>query len=234
MTDLGVDYLDLYLIHFPIAQPYVPIDQLYPPEWVNFDDKLTGGKPQMVRDFGVTYQQTYQAMEQLVKKGLVRNIGVCNVGTSDLAQILSYCEVKPAVLQVEMHPYNTQQKLLRFAREASIQVMAFSNLGPMSYVELQMASDDQSLLSKPAIQAIAQAHSKTAAQVLLRWGVQRGTVCIPKSSKVERLIENISVFDFNLSQEEMATINGFNTNTRFNDPGVFCEAAFGCYCPIYD
>jgi len=69
---------------------------------------------------------------------------------------------------------------------------------------------------------------------LLRWAVQRGTAAIPKSSKVERLIENISIFDFNLSVEEMGTISGLNQNRRFNDPGVFCEAAFGTFCPIYD
>lgn len=81
---------------------------------------------------------------------------------------------------------------------------------------------------------IAAKHNKTPAQVILRWGVQRGTCVIPKTSKVERLTENISLFDFVLSEEEMKTISGFDLNKRYNDPGVFCEAAFGTFCPIYD
>ena len=98
MADLGVDYLDLYLIHFPIAMPFVPIETLYPPEWVNFDEKLVKGKPRMLLDNGVSYQQTYQAMEELVREGLVRNIGICNVGTTMVRQVLSYATIKPAVL----------------------------------------------------------------------------------------------------------------------------------------
>ena len=82
--------------------------------------------------------------------------------------------------------------------------------------------------------ARARARNKSPAQVLLRWGVQRGTAVIPKSSKVERVIENISIFDFNLSQEEMGVIDGLNKDRRFNDPGVFCEAAFGTFHAIYD
>lgn len=173
-------------------------------------------------------------MEELVREGLVRNIGFCNVGTTMIRQVLSYAKIKPAVLQVEMHPYLTQEKLLRMARENGIQVMAFSNLGPISYVELGGATMEESILSLPSVQAIAAAHNKTPAQVLLRFAVQRGTVAIPKSSKVERLVENISIFDFNLSPEEMATLAALNKNKRFNDPGDFCEAAFGCYCPIYE
>lgn len=84
MSDLGVDYVDLYLIHFPIAQPYVPIETRYPPEWVH-DPSCEN--PKMELDNGVTYEQTWHAMEQLVKDGLVKNIGVCNLGTSMLRQL---------------------------------------------------------------------------------------------------------------------------------------------------
>lgn len=138
------------------------------------------------------------------------------------------------MLQVELHPYLTQEKLIRKARENGIQVMAFSNLASSSYVELSMAGADDSPLVLPQVTEIAARHSKTPAQVLLRWAVQRGTAAIPKSSKVERLIENISIFDFNLSHAEMASISSLNKHRRFNDPGVFAEAAFGTFCPIYD
>ena len=85
-------------------------------------------------------RDTWEAMETLVKEGLVKNIGLCNIGVAMLRDILQYCKVKPTVLQVEMHPYNTQEKLLRFCREKGVAVTAFSNLGAGSYVELGMAT----------------------------------------------------------------------------------------------
>ena len=133
-----------------------------------------------------------------------------------------------------MHPYLSQQKLLRMAREEGIQVMAFSNLASASYVELQMAGADEAPVNLPQVTEIAARHSKSAAQVLLRWAVQRGTVAIPKSSKLERLAENIALFDFALTEAEMGTIDSLNKNRRYNDPGVFAEAAFGTFCPIYE
>ena len=133
-----------------------------------------------------------------------------------------------------MHPYLTQQKLLRYAREEGIQVMAFSNLASASYVELQMAGADEAPVNLPQVAEIAARHSESAAQVLLRWAVQRGTVAIPKSSKLERLAENIALFDFALTEAEMGTLDSLNKNRRYNDPGVFAEKAFGTFCPIYE
>lgn len=109
MTDLGVDYLDLYLIHFPIALRYVSPEDSYPAEWVNMNTE--DGVPRMILDEGVTLRQTWEAMEKLVEKGLVRNVGLCNVGALALRQILNEARtVKPSVLQVEMHPLLTQKK----------------------------------------------------------------------------------------------------------------------------
>merc|ERR1712226_1692280 len=120
------------------------------------------------------------------------------------------------------------------AQDNGVAVMAYSNFGPISYVELQMASEDESILGKASVQEIATAHNKSPAQVLLRWAVQRGTTAIPKSSKVERLIENISVFDSELNEEQVATIDALNKNQRYNDPGNYVEKAFGCFCTIFD
>jgi len=100
LKDLGLQYLDLYLIHFPIATKFVPFETRYPAGW-NFTDK-----PGMEED-NVPYEETWRAMEELVKEGLVRNIGACNVGTSLLRDVLNYATIKPAVLQVELHPYLT-------------------------------------------------------------------------------------------------------------------------------
>lgn len=90
-------------------------------------------------------------MEQLVKDGLVKNIGVCNLGTSMLRQMLNYAEIKPAVLQVEMHPYNTQQSLLKFAKESGLQVMAFSNLASASYEEMSWTTPQEGVIVQPVV-----------------------------------------------------------------------------------
>ncbi len=120
------------------------------------------------------------------------------------------------------------------ARENGIQVMGFSNLASSSYVEIGGATAEENPQNLPAVKDIAQRHSKTPAQVLLRWGLQRGTAIIPKSSKMERIEENFALFDFNLSQAEVAVIDGLDRNRRYNDPGVYAEMAFGCYCPIFE
>lgn len=167
LQDLGLEYLDLYLIHFPIATKFVPMEERYPPEWI-FDPKVD--QPRMEED-NVPMQETWEAMEELVKDGLVKNIGVCNMGTSTIRDILTYAKIKPAVLQVELHPYNTQQKLLRFCKEKDIAVTGFSNLGAPSYFELDMAQQNESCLLEQVVKDIAKAHSKTPAQIVLKWAV---------------------------------------------------------------
>ena len=97
-----------------------------------------------------------------------------------------------------------------------------------------MADQTESVLEQSVVKAAAQNHGKTPAQVVLRWGVQRGTAIIPKTSKLERMTENLSLFDFELNEQEMADISALNINRRFNDPGHFCEAAFNRFHPIYD
>jgi diketogulonate reductase-like aldo/keto reductase len=102
LKDMKVDYLDLYIIHFPISLKYVDPEVRYPPEWIH-DPKAEN--PRMEPDHGVTYQETWQAMEELVKEGLVKNIGVSNVGTVKIIDVIKYAKIKPAILQVEMHPF---------------------------------------------------------------------------------------------------------------------------------
>jgi D-xylose reductase len=89
-------------------------------------------------------------------------------------------------------------------------------------------------LGNPTILRIASDVNRTPAQVVLRWGIQRGTAIVPKSSHIDRLRENIQLFDFQLTDQQMQRISGLDQNRRFNDPGVFCESAFGTYCPIYE
>jgi D-xylose reductase len=230
LSDLGLDYLDLYLIHFPISLKYVPIAERYPPEWI-FDPKAEQPAMEIAP---VPLADTWRAMETLVPAGLVRNIGVCNYNSALLHDLMAYASIKPAMLQIESHPYLTQQRLIRLAHNYDIAVTAFSPLGAGSYVELSMASDQDSVLQQAVVKDIANRVQRTPAQVVLRWGVQRGTSVIPKTSRLERLAENLAVFDFTLSSDDMAAISALNQNRRFNDPGAFCELAFGKFYPIYD
>ena len=230
MADLGLDYLDLYLVHFPIALRYVEFADRYPPEWI-YDP--AAAEPGMQLD-AVPLSETWGAMEQLVEAGIARQIGVCNYSASLLHDLMSYARIKPAMLQIESHPYLTQEAVLRTAQAYNIAVTAFSPLGSLSYVSLDMATANDSVLTEPVVMAAARRSGASAAQVVLRWGIQRGTAVIPKTSNPDRLIENITLSEFSLTGQEMQAISGLNQNRRFNDPGVFCELAFGTFHAIYD
>lgn len=230
LHDLQLDVLDLYLIHFPIALAYVPFTERYPAGWF-YDPKAP--HPTMKPD-PVPILETWQAMEELVTAGLVRDIGVCNFGVAVLRDLLASARIRPAVLQIESHPYLVQQKLIRFCQQEQIAATAFSPLGAQSYFSLNMAASHESVLSCDTIQRIATHHGRTPAQIVLRWGVQRGTAVVPKSTRAERLRENLHIFDFELSELEMQSINNLDQHRRFNDPGHFCESAFNTFFPIYE
>ncbi|MDE0887455.1 MAG: aldo/keto reductase [Myxococcota bacterium] len=230
LADLQLDYLDLYLMHFPIATRFVPFEARYPPEWVYDPEEA---KPRIEPD-SVPLLETWQAMEELVREGLVRDIGVCNFGTSLLRDLVNAADTPPAVLQVELHPYLCQQKLVRFCQESGIAVTGFSPLGAQSYFALNMAEADEAVIEQEAVCSIAGRLGRSPAQVVLRWGIQRGTSIVPKTSRPNRLRENLALFDFELTEADMAAINGLDRHRRFNDPGDFTEAAFNTYFPIYD
>ena len=230
LSDLRLDYLDLYLMHFPIALKYVPFETRYPAGWFDAPDEAS---PSMVAD-AVPLIETWEAMVECQAKGLIREVGVCNFGVSLLRDLMNCSTTPPAVLQIESHPYLTQEKLIRFCHESKIAVTAFSPLGAQSYFSLDMASSDEAVIDRDEVVAIAEAHGKTAAQVVLRWGVQRGTSVVVKSSHKKRTIENLGIFDFELSVDEMQAISALNCNRRFNDPGEFCESAFNTFFPIYE
>lgn len=230
LKDLRLSELDLYLIHFPIALQYVDFDTRYPPEWIA---DPAAENPVMAPD-AVPLSDTWGAMEELVHAGLVKEIGVCNYNTGLLHDLMAYSQIKPAMLQIESHPYLTQERLLRAAAQYDMAVTAFSPLGALSYLELNMADMGESVLEQAAVKEAAARVDRTSAQVVLRWGIQRGTAVIPKTSRVERLKENQLLFDFELNEAEMTAISALNRNRRFNDPGHFCEEAFGTFFPIYD
>lgn len=230
LRDLRLDYLDLYLVHFPIALEFVPFDLRYPPGW--FHDP--NADHPVMKPVRIPIAETWGAMEDLVRSGLVRRIGISNFGISLVRDLLASATIRPSVLQAELHPFLTQEMLLRYCREESIAVTAFSPLGALSYLSLGMAQPEESLLDAHEVREAAQRHGRTPAQILLRWGVQRGTAVIPKTANPQRLAENLAIFDFQLSDEEMKSIGALNRNRRFNDPGDFCERAFNTFFPIYE
>lgn len=169
---LGTDYVDLYLIHWPMPQ----------------QDK---------------YVDTYKALEQLYKDGRVRAIGVCNFEIEHLQRLLDECEVKPVLNQVECHPYFAQNKIKDFCVKHDIFVEAWSPLDQGGEV-----------LQDEDVKAIADAHGKTNAQVVLRWHLQNNTIVIPKSVTPSRIEENFNVFDFELSAEEVKVIDSLDRGAR--------------------
>lgn len=143
------------------------------------------------------YYAAYHALEDLYKEGKLRAIGISNFSAERMADITEFTEVKPAVNQVETHPYFQQGFLHSWMQRLGIQHEAWGPLGECRLIQL---------LRTPLLIEIAKRHNKTVAQVMLRWNVQRGIVVIPKTSHVERMKENIDIFDFQLSDEEMKAI----------------------------
>lgn len=234
LADLGLAYVDLYLIHFPIPLKHVPAETRYPAGWIH-----DPASPTMVFS-GVPLSSTWSAMSACVDKELALHIGVCNMTTGllrDLSASAAAAGARPIeVLQVELHPYLAQTNLLRYAKNAGIAVTAFSPLGAPSYVELGMATSADSALQEAVVARIAARVGATPGQVLIAWALHRGTAPIPKSSSAERIVENFGALAVvgKLTGEDVAEITALDKHRRFNDPGVFCEKAFNTFCPIYD
>ncbi|XP_066296645.1 aldo-keto reductase family 1 member B1-like [Branchiostoma lanceolatum] len=199
LTSLGLDYLDLYLIHWPMAfkrgAEFFPTDAEGKMMWED-----------------VHFTETWKALEACVESGLLKNIGLSNFNSKQIQAVIDVAKVKPAVLQVECHPYLNQKQLLQFAKEKGLVFTAYSPLG--SPDRPWAKPGDPSIMEDPKLKPIADKYGKSVAQVLLRWGVQRDTIVIPKSVTPARIQQNIRVFDFALTSEEMETIDGFNVPFR--------------------
>ena len=151
---------------------------------------------------GLLYVESWQAMERLKNEGLVKSIGVSNFHTHHLEQILKVAEHTPVMNQVELHPFLTQDALIEYHSAHSILTQAWSPLARGQ------------ILSNELIVDLAKKHGRVPSQIVLRWHIQRGIAVIPKSTSKARIIENLEVFDFELSDAEMASISALNTNYR--------------------
>ena len=171
---LGLDYLDLYLVHFPVPD---------------------------VR------KESWRAMETLLKKGRCRAIGVSNFTIRHLEELIEESHVIPSVNQVELHPFLYQKELLKYCQDRGIQVEAYS---PLARGER---------LQDPRIASLATKYSKSPAQLMIRWGIEHGLVVIPKSTREERIRENSQVFDFDISDDDMRSLDALDEDLRLNwDP----------------
>ncbi|KAG9285569.1 hypothetical protein G9A89_006557 [Geosiphon pyriformis] len=225
LKDLGLDYLDLYLIHFPISLKYVDPAIRYPPGWY-YDPAVEKAVQE-----NVTIRETWEAMEELVNAGLVKHIGLSNFCAPLIQDLLKYARIRPDVLEIEHHPYLTQEMLVQYAKSQNIALIGYSSFASQSYVELNWdkAINYPSPLKHNLITEIAQTYKKSPAQILLRWAVQREIAVIPKSNNLDRVIENKEIFDFSLTEEEINRILSLNINVRFNDPGEYMGPNFAIF-----
>jgi diketogulonate reductase-like aldo/keto reductase len=202
LADLGLTYLDLYLIHWPYA--FVQGDNMFP--------KDANGT--MLYDESVDFTDTWKGMEQLVRDGLVKHIGVSNFNHKQLQRLLDVAQIKPEILQVECHVYLNQQQLLEYAARSGVVLTAYCPLGSPDRPTLQ--PEHPVLLQDPTLIALAAKYKKSPAQVLIRFQIDRGVSVIPKSVTKHRIEENFNVFDFQLSKEDLAALVSLNRNYRFN------------------
>ncbi|MBI9084147.1 MAG: aldo/keto reductase [Desulfobacterales bacterium] len=201
LGDLQLDYLDLHLIHWPVAFK----------KGVQFPSSAS----ETIALADLPSSKTWTAMEALVDKGLCRHIGVCNFSIPKLRSLIDGARLKPAMNQIELHPYLQQAAMVDFCRENGVYLTAYSPLGSGDRPAGLKAADEPVLLADPTIGTIAQRRGVSPAQVLIAWAIQRGTVVIPKSVNPERMVQNLAGAEVSLTQEDMEAITGLDRHRRY-------------------
>ncbi|MFC4030049.1 aldo/keto reductase [Streptomyces polygonati] len=198
LANLGLDHLDLYLLHWPVPS--------------SFDETAA----------------SYRAAEKLLADGRVRAIGVCNHKPEHLRRLIDRSGVIPAVNQVELHPYFTQRALREADAELGVVTQAWSPLGGVNLYWEDRRNAARNPLDHPTVTAIAARYGRTPAQVVLRWHLEHGLSAIPKSVRPQRIAENFDVFDFALTADEVAAVDAIDTGLRGGpDPDAVRLGDFG-------
>jgi alcohol dehydrogenase (NADP+) len=207
LRDLGLDYLDLYLIHWPIAFQHGVVFPTKPDQYATLEE--------------VPLEKTWEAMLEQRTKGRAKNVGVSNMGPERIALCEGVGEA-PSVDQVECHPHLQQRELAAVCRDEGIILTAYSPLGSP---DRQTKKDDEPpLLEHPTIRAIADSHGKSTAQILIAWSIAQGFVVIPKSVNRGRLTQNLEAPGITLSEAELAAIAEMDRGYRYIDGSFFCRA----------
>lgn len=199
LKDLGLDYVNLYLMHWPIASQRgedMPSD---PSKFIPLDK--------------MPIEKTWAAMEELKTKGLAKHIGVSNFSVSKLKDLFGKCKTRPEMNQIELHPYLQQTKLVDFCLGSGLLVTAYSPLGT--------AASIKNLAADPAIVEIAKNHNCEPLQIVLAWNIERGVIVIPKSVHAERITENLKAADIDLTAAEMEKVAELDKGLRENPADIF-------------
>lgn len=201
LTDLQLDYLDLYLIHWPVVlKKGVSYQRSY---------------KDLVALADMPIDKTWAAMEQLVDKGLCKHIGVSNFSMKKLQALLETAKIAPDMNQIELHPYLQQPAMVKFCKANNIHLTAYAPLGSADRPARLKEENEPILLEDPTIAAIAKKHGIAPAQLLISWAVHRETVVIPKSANPERIKQNLDALSITLSEEDMAELAKLNRNRRY-------------------
>ncbi|MCP4438822.1 MAG: aldo/keto reductase [Aureispira sp.] len=201
LNDLSLDYLDLYLIHWPVVlQP---------------TSMFAAKASDLIPLKEVPTIETWQALESCVQAGLSKNIGVSNFSVNKLSELLAQTSTTPAMNQIELHPLLQQKEMLDYCKTVGVQLTAYSPLGSKDRAAALRSANEPSLLENTTILDIASTHNCTAAQVLIKWALQRGTAVIPKSVNPKRLKENFEAQELTLSSQAMQEISTLDKHFRF-------------------
>ncbi|CAH2084336.1 unnamed protein product [Euphydryas editha] len=195
LQKMGLEYIDLYLMHWPIG--------------LNDDYTHTD----------TDYMETWRGLEDAQQAGLTKSIGLSNFNKQQLKRVIDEGRIKPAVIQIEVHPQIVQKELIEYAHSLNVVVMGYSPFGSM--IKRYGIQFPGPRFDDPVLVDIAEKYGKTTAQVVLRWLVDRDIIPIAKTVKYSRLKENIDIFDFKLDPEEIEMINSFNSNTRYTLPSFW-------------
>ncbi|MCT4590065.1 MAG: aldo/keto reductase [Carboxylicivirga sp.] len=214
LNDLQLEYLDLYLIHWPVAQRKLFVSASKAKHFLSLEE--------------MPIANTWKGMEKAVELGLTKTIGVSNFSVKKLEDLVANSKIKPVINQVEIHPYFQQSDLVDYCQANNIHVMAYSPLGSSDRPAGLKAEDEPVLLEDTSIKELANKKGISVAQTILAWDIHRGISVIPKSVNPARLKQNLEAADITLTNEEAAIINEIDLNRRYVD-GSFWEVPEGPY-----